>query len=67
MERPINTSEQIPLDGQAHLMGILRTRGYVRVGCEAPARGFAKVAEGLGVPVTVTYEDGGWIIRKERD
>lgn len=51
-----NTNSNIPEHAAKQLLELLDTRGYVRIGCGAPAVGFARYAEAQGRHVTVEVD-----------
>lgn len=48
-----NTNPVIPESAGAMLLALLNERGWVRIGCGAPAVGFARYAEAHGASVSV--------------
>jgi hypothetical protein len=64
--RPINTSPELSQQAKDHLMSLLQEKGRVRIGCGAPATGFAQYAEACGVPVDMV-EEGGMLVISRRE
>lgn len=63
MSEFVDTSFELSPAARGYLLKTLRTKGLVRIGCEAPAVAFARYAESQGIQVSVTEEGGMLIIR----
>lgn len=58
----VNTRPELPPGAAEHLMHLLQTQGFVRIGCGAPATAFTNYAESRGVPVEMEETDDGMMV-----